>query len=219
MNSGLAMQVFDLLHGRYGDQQWWPAESPFEMMVGAILTQNTSWTNVEAAIINLKEAALLSAEKMADSGPERLETLIRPSGYFRQKAERLAGFATFFLDHGGIDGLKRLESGELRRLLLSVKGIGPETADSMLLYALEVPVFVVDAYTNRIFSRLGILSEKDSYGEVQRHFMDALAPSQPLFQEYHALIVKHAKEHCRVKPDCNNCPLLHACPFGAQHVG
>jgi len=210
--------LFRLLHRHYGDQHWWPAETPFEMMVGAILTQNTSWTNVEIAITNLKQAGLLSAQKMASVEPEMLEPLIRPSGYFRQKATRLTGFARFLLDHESIDNLKRLEAGELRRLLLSVNGIGPETADSMLLYALDVPIFVVDAYTKRIFSRLGNLPESSSYGHVQRHFMDTLAPSLPIYQEYHALIVKHAKDHCRVKPLCDGCPLLGVCEHGKKHV-
>jgi len=211
--------VFQLLHDCYGDQQWWPAETPFEMMVGAILTQNTNWSNVEKAIENLQEARLLSVEGVASSDPEHLGKLIRPSGYFRQKAERLIGFARFLIDQGNIDSLKKRDEHELRRLLLSVKGIGPETADSMLLYALNVLIFVVDAYTRRIFSRMGVLPENSSYGSVQRYFMDRLAPSLPLYQEYHALIVKHAKEHCRVKPDCNTCPLLGLCMHGKAHVG
>lgn len=218
MSKSKVATVFELLHGRYGNQQWWPAETAFEMMAGAILTQNTSWTGVESAIANLKQAGLLSPEKLAKAERVQIEALIRPSGYFRQKAARLAGFAGFLLDHGGIDRLKKREADELRKLLLSVNGIGPETADSMLLYALDMPVFVVDAYTKRVFSRVGEVNANDSYAEVQHYFTERLSPSLPLFQEYHALIVKHAKEHCRVKPDCGNCPLLHLCAFGTEHV-
>jgi endonuclease-3 related protein len=212
------MEVYRQLHIHYGDQNWWPAETAFEMMIGAILTQNTSWTNVETAIANLKQANMLNPESLTACKPEHLEPLIRPSGYFRQKAKRLINFAAFLVEQGDIDGLKRMDVGPLRKLLLTVNGIGPETADSMLLYALDRAVFVIDAYTKRIFSRLGLLPEQCSYDEAQNHFMRALTPSLLLWQEYHALIVNHAKEHCRAKPLCSGCPLSDLCDLGIVHV-
>ena len=178
-------------------------------MVGAILTQNTNWKNVETAISSLKTADMLDAEKIADCDEVRLGELIRSSGFFNQKAVRLKSFCRFYLDQGREIGLKRLDNP--RQALLALNGIGPETADSMLLYALDIPVFVVDAYTKRIFSRLGMASASASYTEVQQLFHDHLDADAPLFNEYHALIVNHAKHHCRVKPVCTACPLFDVC--------
>lgn len=205
------LEVYQRLHSHYGDQNWWPAESPFEMMVGAILTQNTRWENVEDAIQNLKNANVLNPESIVSCDTERLETLIRPSGFFRQKSKYLIAFSNFFLAHNGIHGLKGWATQCLRARLLKIQGVGPETADSMLLYAFDKPVFVVDAYTKRIFSRLGLFEATLSYDDVQNFFFQRLSNSLQLFQEFHALIVKHAKKHCSSKPQCDDCPLFDMC--------
>jgi endonuclease III related protein len=210
--------VFELLLARYGQRHWWPAETPFEVCVGAILTQNTAWTNVEKAIVNLKAEALLSPEALRYFGTAELARSIRPAGYFNIKAQRLKEFVCWlFAHHGG--SLERMFTGEwqqLREQLLQVKGIGRETADSILLYAGAKPTFVVDAYTRRIFSRLGILpSDEAPYEEVRTLCMTSLPADVPLYNEYHALIVEHAKVHCRSIPRCGGCPLAEApinCP-------
>jgi len=196
----------------YGPQHWWPADSPFEVMVGAILTQNTNWRNVEAAIASLQAAGMLDGSRIASCDEARLGELIRTSGFFNQKAVSLKAFCRFYLDHGGAAGLKRLD--DPRRALLALNGIGPETADSMLLYALGMPVFVIDAYTKRIFARLGLTRPEASYHQLQEFFEEHLPMDAGLFNEYHALIVEHAKQHCRVKPLCAECPLLDRCPTG-----
>ena len=216
MNQALPLKVYRQLYKAYGPQQWWPADSPFEVMVGAILTQNTNWQNVEKAIGNLKANSMLTAAAIAGCQEERLAEIIRPSGYYRQKADRLRKFCRFFLESGQTEALKQQPLPELRRLLLALHGIGPETADSMLLYALDQPVFVVDAYTRRIFSRLGLLDARIGYEAIRHDFESQLEPSVPLFQEYHALIVEHAKRHCRVSPACTDCPLAGQCP--SRHV-
>jgi len=210
LNPPLTLQaIHDRLLSAYGPQGWWPADSTFEMMVGAILTQNTSWTNVEAAIANLKAAGLLDARAIAACDEGQLATAIRPSGYYNQKAQKLKIFADFYLGHGGEPGLRTL--ARPRQVLLALHGIGPETADSMLLYALERPVFVIDAYTRRIFSRLGATSPEASYHALQDYFHSGLPASLALFKEYHALIVMHAKHHCRTRPVCAGCPLQDGC--------
>ena len=182
-------------------------------MVGAILTQNTNWKNVEKAIGNLKQNNMLDAAAIAESDLQQLAEVIRPSGFYNQKSERLHPFARFFIDHGEINGLRAQTTGPLRQQLLKLSGIGPETADSMLLYALEKEVFVVDAYTRRIFSRLGLLPETADYHAIQHYFQQQLEPDLKLFQEYHALIVEHAKRHCRSRPLCQNCPLHNKCNY------
>jgi endonuclease III related protein len=204
-----ALRIYRLLFDAYGPQHWWPAESAFEMMIGAILTQNTAWTNVEKAIANLKAADALDARAVLGMGEERLRELIRPSGYFNQKAARLRCFCAFYLDHGGETGLKQLQNP--RAKLLALHGIGPETADSMLLYALDMPVFVIDAYTRRIFARLGLTAADASYHELQAFFHAQLPMDPSLFNEFHALIVYHAKEHCLARPLCDDCPLQACC--------
>ena len=193
----------------YGPQRWWPAETPFEVIVGAILTQNTAWKNVEKAIRNLKAAGLLNPEGLRRVSVRRLARCIRPSGYFNIKASRLKAFVRFlFENHDG--DVRRLFSEPVEALragLLSVKGIGPETADSILLYAAGLPVFVIDAYTRRVLSRHGLVSRQASYSDLQRFFMDRLPPRADLYNEYHALLVRVGKEHCRRRPVCNGCPL------------
>ncbi len=202
-------KVFDRLLESYGPQHWWPAETPFEVIVGAVLTQNTNWTNVEKAIANLKREDLLSPEQLNDIEETRLAELIRPSGYFNIKAGRLKSFISFLFENfeGDLRRMFALELSQLRHKLLEVKGIGPETADSILLYAGNYPVFVVDAYTKRIFSRIGLIQTEHTYHQVQGFFMERLESDRQLFNEYHALIVRHAKDYCRTKPLCDGCPL------------
>jgi endonuclease-3 related protein len=203
------MDIYRILYQSYGPMHWWPGETPFEVMVGAILTQNTSWKNVEKAIERLKESGVLNPKGIRELRSSALASLIRSSGYFRIKAKRLKAFIEFlFDDYGGsIKRMKRERVGVLRQKLLGVKGIGPETADSILLYGLEKPIFVVDAYTKRILSRHGILSEKASYEKVQKLFMEHLLRDEKLFNEYHALLVHLGKTLCQKIPRCDQCPL------------
>ncbi|MFH1874537.1 MAG: endonuclease III domain-containing protein [Pseudomonadota bacterium] len=202
--------IYNLLHREFGPQHWWPGEKAFEVMVGAILTQNTNWGNVEKAINNLKAHNLLSVKKMYETNPNTLADLIRPAGYFRVKTKRLRNFLKFYLDEfqGQVAKMQLQELADLRPKILAVNGIGPETADSMLLYALEKPIFVVDAYTKRILSRHNLLSEEATYNEIQELFMDNLENDVQFFNEYHALLVKCGKQYCRPKnPRCELCPL------------
>ncbi len=203
------MNIYQVLLIAYGPQRWWPGETPFEVMVGAILTQNTSWANVEKAIANLKERDLLEPEKLYRLRITVLASLIRSSGYYRIKAKRLKAFVQFLVEEyeGNLQNMERGELEELRGKLLRIHGIGPETADSILLYGLRKPIFVVDAYTRRILSRHGIVSEDASYEEIQALFMSHLPHEEKLFNEYHALLVRLGKEVCRNKPVCAPCPL------------
>ncbi|MDH5514583.1 MAG: endonuclease III domain-containing protein [Gammaproteobacteria bacterium] len=196
----------------FGAQHWWPADSPFEVMVGAILTQNTAWTNVERAIANLVERDKLDATSIVRARNDHLAGWLRPSGYFNIKAVRLKNFCRWYLEQGGFRALSRLPTQSLRRALLSVNGVGHETADDMLLYAFERPVFVIDAYTRRLFSRLGFVTGNENYDELRLAIEAQLDPDVALYNEYHALIVRHAKAHCRVKPHCTECVLNHLCP-------
>lgn len=192
-----------------GPSHWWPGESPFEVMVGAVLTQNTSWTNVAKAIANLRAADLLDPERLDAVPADELAELIRPAGYYRLKAGRLKHFLAFLRDNAyDIPALAARDTRGLREDLLAVTGVGPETADSILLYALNHPVFVVDAYTRRIASRHGLVPEDIDYHELQAYFADALPPDVALFNEYHALLVRVGHHYCRkTKPDCAACPL------------
>src|SRR6185369_976384 len=207
------MEIFQRLLEHYGPLQWWPAETPFEVCVGAILTQNTAWTNVEKAIINLKGAGVLTAEGIRDIEPAQLAALIRPAGYFNVKSRRLKEFMEWlFARHVG--SLERMFASDwhiLRNELLAVRGIGPETCDSILLYAGHKPTFVVDAYTRRLFHRLGLLPEPAGYEETRVLFMENLPQDAALFNEYHALIVEHCKQFCRKRPRCAGCPLVSRC--------
>lgn len=193
----------------FGPRNWWPGDTPFEVMVGAILTQNTNWKNVSLAISNLKKENVLEPKKLLNLDPDRLAELIRPAGYFRIKTKRLRNFLKYFVDQydGNADEMKKMSMEALREELLSVNGIGPETCDSILLYALDKPIFVIDAYTKRIFLRHEMCSEEDGYYELQEMFMDKLSTDVKLFNEYHALIVETAKDFCRTKPKCDECPL------------
>ena len=209
------LQVYDKLLTAYGEQHWWPADTPFEMMVGAILTQNTSWTNVEKAIANLKEHNMLDHESIASSNLHQLADIIRPSGSFMQKARYLQSYSLFYRDSGERQGIMKWPMTLQRKRLLALYGIGPETADSILLYALDRPAFVIDTYTKRLFVRLGHFDHVLGYDGIQHYMQQRLPESVPLFQEFHALIVEHAKRYCKTKPLCGQCPLFDCCPTAA----
>lgn len=208
-HSELLMKIYNRLYKAYGPRHWWPGETPFEVMVGAILTQNTSWRNVEKAIQNLKARKVLNIRGIHQLKRNQLASLIRSSGYYRIKADRLKAFVDFIFEEydGRIEKMRRGKMEVLRPRLLKVRGVGPETADSILLYGLRKPIFVVDAYTKRILSRHGIISEKASYEEIQKVFEDHLPRDGKLFNEYHALLVHLGKTLCKKIPRCDLCPL------------
>jgi endonuclease-3 related protein len=194
---------------RFGPQHWWPARTRFEVVVGAILTQNTAWSNVERALAALRARRLLTAARLSGLPPGRLAALIRSSGTFRVKARRLRAFLAYLNGRyqGSLDRMSGAPLDALRRELLAIPGIGPETADSILLYALGRPVFVVDAYTRRVLSRHRLLPHDAGYEDV-RAFFERHLPSDPrLFNEYHALLVAIGKQYCRSRPHCAECPL------------
>ncbi|MDY6863539.1 MAG: endonuclease III domain-containing protein [Thermodesulfobacteriota bacterium] len=203
------MAVYNKLYQSFGPRNWWPADSPFEVIVGAVLTQNTSWKNVEKAIKRLKEENLLSLTAIYRVDVSYLAETIRSSGFYKLKAKRLKNLIEFiFKNFGGeIEGLTAERMGTLREKLLNVNGIGPETADSIMLYALEKPIFVVDAYTRRILSRHDLISENASYSEIQQLFIDNLPQNARLYNEYHALIVYLGNTICKKRPLCDRCPL------------
>jgi endonuclease-3 related protein len=203
------MEMFDLMFDHFGPQKWWPADTALEMIVGAVLTQNTSWRNVEKAIANLKDKGFLSVRGLHALNAEDLAEEIRPAGYFNVKAKRLKHLIGFIVERYDADlsTLLAEETDRLREGLISVKGIGPETADSIVLYAADRPVFVVDAYTFRILFRHGMVDESAGYQNLQSLFMDHLPDDARLFNEFHALIVQTAKEYCRRTPRCRGCPL------------
>lgn len=205
----LLMNIYRKLYQAYGPRDWWPAETSFEVMVGAILTQNTSWRNVEKAIQKLKWKGVLNPEGIHDLKKSQLASLIKSSGYFRIKADRLKAFVNFLFEEfdGDLKRMGRERLGELREKLLGVKGIGPETADSILLYGLKKSIFVVDAYTKRILSRHKMILENTAYEEVQKLFMEHLPLDEKLFNEYHALLVHLGKTVCKKIPRCDICPI------------
>ena len=215
-------ETYDRLYDAYGPQHWWPGDTPWEICVGAVLTQNTNWTNVEKAIANLKSAGLITADsKSSVSDPAKLARtpeplvaeLIRPSGYFNLKTKRLLNVARWWLDNVGGDGAPLPSAGGLRELrenLLSVNGVGPETADSILLYCFDLPTFVVDAYTKRVFARHLNTQPDIEYERLRSLIMENLEPDATLFNEFHALIVKTAKEHCLKSKCATDCPLRDA---------
>jgi len=204
-------EIYQLLFERFGPQHWWPGETQFEIITGAILTQNTSWANVEKAIANLKAADRLTAESLHDLDHAELAELIRPAGYFNVKAKRLMSFLNWLFEHydGRLAGLEGISTYQLREDLLGVKGIGPETADSILLYAFERPVFVVDAYTARVAVRHHLIEPDAGYGQLQDLFQSNLQQDVRLFNEFHALLVQVGKNFCKPKPKCPDCPLHH----------
>jgi endonuclease-3 related protein len=206
------LALYRALLAAYGPQGWWPGDSPFEVMVGAVLTQNTAWGNVEKAIANLKREGALTPARFRALQVRSIAALIRPSGYYTVKARRLANLMAFLGDRykGSVPRMLRDDPARLREGLLSVNGIGPETADAIALYAAGHPAFVVDAYTKRIFGRHGLVPPNAGYHEVQQLFLRNLPADARLFNEYHALIVRLGKEHCRKRsPQCPGCPLEH----------
>ena len=221
-------EIYTLLFENYGPQGWWPINNEykkrttlsdaekFEIIVGALLTQNTAWTNVEKALDELRKNNCLSPQKIIETKQETLAQYIKSSGYNNQKADRLKGIAQFLLQHP-FSELQQMETPALRSLLLSVKGIGPETADSIVLYAFSKPSFVIDAYTKRIMSRIGLCSKEVTYEELQEMMMRNISLDVSdlslvsLYNEYHALLVEHAKQHCQTKPICDGCPLSSVC--------
>ena len=215
-------QYFDALFQAHGEQHWWPGQTPFEVIVGAILVQNTSWLNVERAIANLRRDNLLTPSAIERLPQAKLARLIRSSGYFLQKARKLKAFVSFLRKnhHGSLSAMFRTPTATLRAQLLAVHGIGPETADSILLYAGNHPVFVVDAYTRRILQRHGLATGKESYEALRSLFEKSLPTDPQLFNEFHALLVLTGKNFCRTRaPLCSQCalrPLLPHLPEGAQ---
>ncbi len=201
-------EIYHRLLAHFGPQHWWPGDSPFEIMAGAVLTQNTNWSNVAKAIVDLKATGKLDPAALAALPTAELAELIRPAGYHNLKAARLKNLLALIEEQGGVEALLAQPTAALRELLLGVKGIGPETADSIVLYAAGRPVFVVDTYTHRLLVRHGLISEDCDYFQMQELFMDNLEEDAVLFNEYHALIVRVGKEFCKKsKPDCAGCPL------------
>lgn len=203
------LEIFDLLLARFGPQHWWPGDTPTEVVIGAILTQNTAWRNVEHAITNLKRADCLNFSALAEVTENRLAELIQPSGTFRVKARRLKSFVERLYSHhdGSLDSLLGGDLSSARRELLSISGIGPETADAILLYAGNRPAFVVDAYTKRVLRRHFVIEPGADYDTVRDLFLGSLPTDVEMFNEYHALLVEVGKQHCRVRATCDGCPL------------
>jgi endonuclease-3 related protein len=203
------LNIFDLLLHAFGSRHWWPGDSPLEIAVGAILTQNTAWKNVEKAITNMKDTGMLDVRKLRASDPVRLAEIIRPAGFYRVKTTRLKSFVDFLgREYGGlVENMKDTPTSDLRGQLLGIHGIGPETADSILLYALGRPVFVVDAYTVRFLRNHGIYEGTATYDDAQSLFMRYLPPDTYLFNEFHALIVYLCQNFCKKTPVCAPCPL------------
>lgn len=203
-------EIYKKLYNYFGKQHWWPAKTKLEVIIGAMLTQNTSWSNVEKAIANLRKNKLLSFKRLSKIEINKLATLIKPAGYFNIKAKRLKNLLKFIQTRyqGNLGNMGKIKTKELREDLLNVNGVGAETADSILLYAFDKPVFVIDAYTKRIFSRLKMMTLDSTYDKAQDLFMDNVSCSTRLFNEYHALIVRLGKDYCKKsKPRCSECPI------------
>jgi endonuclease-3 related protein len=216
---GVQQQVYQRLFKAFGPRHWWPGETPFEIMVGAVLTQNTNWQNVEKAIHNLREADLLEPKALYNVPVEELEELIRPAGYFRVKARRLRNLLEFLIDRydGSLEAMFQTDLPTLREELLSVNGIGPETADSILLYAGGLSTFVVDAYTHRVLARHGWIDLQADYHEIKDYLESSLPQDVQLYNEYHALFVHLGKHFCKKsKPLCGQCPLEEMLPEGGM---
>ena len=209
-------EIYDRLFSAFGPQNWWPGETAFEVMVGAILVQNTAWKNVERAIDNLRDQGLLTPEALWRVPQQELEELVRPSGYYRLKAGRLRNLLRFFMDRydGSTEAMFATPLDVLREELLAVNGVGPETADSILLYAGSLPVFVVDTYTHRVLARHGWIGYDADYHAIQDHFESNLDRDPALYNEYHALLVHVGHKHCRRTPKCDDCPLYDLLPEG-----
>jgi endonuclease-3 related protein len=208
------LTVYDRLFEGYGPQHWWPADTPLEMVVGAILTQSAAWANVEKAIRNLKANGDLSVQWLLNLPQDELARLIYPSGYYNVKAGKVKAFMDWLVDRygGDLNRLFALDTGTMRQELLSVHGVGEETADSIILYGAHQPIFVIDAYTRRIVTRLGLAPSQETYSAFQALFMDSLPHDEAMFNEYHALLVQHGKAVCRKRPICTDCCLMSLCP-------
>ena len=206
-------QLYLDLYDHYGPQAWWPGDGAFEVMIGAILTQNTAWTNVEKALVNLRVRHRLSPQRLAELDPSSLGQLIRPAGCFRVKARRLHNLCAAIDMGGGLETLGNYSTPCLRRFLLAVNGIGPETADAMLAYAFNRAVFVVDNYARRLFSRVGLSRHAVGDDTLQHGVEEALSGDQQALAEFHALIVTHGKHHCATRPRCETCPINTQCAF------
>lgn len=202
-------EIYELLFDAFGPQKWWPGDTPFEIIAGAVLAQNTNWINVEKAIANLKSAEILNPQGLRDIALPRLAELIRPAGYYNLKSRRLKNLVNWLFEdyEGEVENLRSVYTDRLRTELLSVKGVGCETADSILLYALDRPIFVVDAYTARIAIRHGLIEQDAGYEQLRELFESNLPEGVPLFNEYHALLVRAGKEFCKPKARCAGCPL------------
>lgn len=220
LSASALLDIYNRLLHHYGPQHWWPAQTRFEVIVGAILTQSVSWPNVEMALLNLKSAQLLDPAALNTQPVDRLAELIRPSGYYNAKARKIKAFVAYLHEHYqySLDALFSRDVFTLRKELLSIHGIGPETADCIILYAAGKPKFVIDAYTKRLLSRLGLVSNNLSYDELQAIFENNLPCQTTLFNEYHALIVRHARCICRKMPMCADCPLFSICKFGKSQT-
>ena len=210
------LKLYDDLYAEYGELNWWPAETPFEIIIGAILGQATAWGNAAKAIDNLKAANLLDPKGMSKLSQDELERLILPSGYYRAKAKKVRAFLTHLqaYHNNQLNSLFDQELPTLREELLSIYGIGEETADCILLYAAKKPSFVVDTYTYRLFERLGWFTGKFHYGRLRGIFMENLPHDRQMFNQYHALIVRHGARVCQKTPQCDKCMLRSQCPTG-----
>lgn len=212
INSRTLLNIYKNLLCMFGRQEWWPADGPFEVMLGAILTQNTHWSNVEKALVRLKQRISLNPEALLSLSSADLESCLKPSGYFRVKTQRLQNYCRWYLAQGGYYDLDQLSTLALRERLLNVQGIGPETADDILLYAFHRPVFVIDAYTRRLLQRLNLIQGQEKYEYFRQLFETQLPKNVDLYQQYHALIVMHAKQYCRKsKPICSVCQFQQVC--------
>jgi len=219
MNHGIPdwASLYDVLLLAYGPQNWWPGrENPFEVVVGAILTQRTTWMNASKAIDALRQVGALTPEAVQGIERAQLERLIRPAGFYRAKATTLKESSARIVDAGGLSQFLSMPTKALRPTLLSIRGIGEETADAILVYAARKPSFVVDAYTRRVLKRLGWIVGSESYAEIQAAFTRALPRDVTVYAELHALIIHHGKTHCRVRPLCDSCPLTGCCGFAKQ---
>ena len=218
--SQLLQNIYRQLMECYGPQHWWPAEEPFEVMVGAVLTQSAAWLNVEKAIDNLKTSKVMSPQALRHLSLPEIATLIRPCGYYNSKARKLKSLVNWLEEYcnDNLDKLFDINTNQLRQQLLSIYGIGQETADSIILYAANKPVFVIDAYTRRIISRIGLAPGSNSYTAYQSLFMDNLPADVRLFNEYHALLVSLGKNVCRKRPLCQQCCLCGMCRFGTSRI-
>jgi endonuclease-3 related protein len=208
VNTNLLL-IYENLLSKFNNQKWWPAETPFEVVIGAILTQSVSWTNVEKAIKNLKDSGILEPGKLHQKEAIEIAHLIKSTRFYNEKAKKIKNFLDFLYDEYGGNLQKMSEESQviLRKKLFTIKGLGEETVDSILLYACDKPVFVVDAYTRRIFSRYGIIKETASYGDIQTFFMDNLPEDLELYNDFHAQIVHLGKNICKTLPQCNICPI------------